>query len=296
MKAYLKHMRIPLIILGVLLALYLIMVLVNRGSGEEYVRGNNSCSGQRVFDYADRLTDREEEKLQKLIEKKQDEIGCDIVLVVLDEPLRAYAESYASQIGYVSEDEYVMVYADNFYDEHAFGYDEAYGDGCIFVDNWDRSDSAYGYAYNWLSTSGRVEQSFAMSDIDDVIEAVNEVVNDDPYEAYKRYVEEVSRIMSGKLIGEAKIPLLTSVVTALIVAVIYLVVHISTNRGKKTTVSTTYVNGGRPFLRHRRDVLVDTRVTRRHIEHSSSGGGGGGGGGHHVSAGGRSHGGGGGRH
>lgn len=295
MRAYLKHMRIPLIILGVLLGLYLIMSLIRSGSAKEYVRGNDSCNGQRVFDYADVLTDREEEKLQELIEKRQDEIGCDIVLVVLDEPLREYAESYAPQIGYVSEEEYVMVYADNFYDEHAFGYDEAYGDGCVFVDNWDRSDSAYGYAYNWLSTSGRVEQSFAMSDIDSVTNKVNEVVNDDPYEAYRRYVEEVTRLMSGKLIGEAKIPFLTIIVVSLIVAAIYLFVHISSNKGKKTTVSTTYVNGGRPSLRHRRDVLVDTRVTRRHIERSSSGGGGGGGG-HHMSAGGHSHGGGGGRH
>ncbi len=296
MRAYLKHMRIPLIILGVLLVIYLVLFGIHSLTAKEYGRGNNSSPGQRVFDYADKLTDREEEKLEELIEKRQDEIGCDIVLVVLDEPLREYAESYAPQIGYVSEDEYVMVYADNFYDEHAFGYDKPHGDGCVFVDNWDRSDSAYGYAYNWLSTSGRVEQTFDMSDIDGIIEDVNEVVNDDPYEAYRRYVEGVARVMSGSLVGDAKIPFLSMVVTSMIVAVIYLFVHLSSNRGKKTTVSTTYVNGGRPFLKHRRDVLVNTHVTRRHIERSSSGGGGGGGGGHHVSAGGHSHGGGGGRH
>lgn len=293
MRAYLKHMRIPLIILGVLLGLYLIMSLIRSGSSKEYVRGNDSCNGQRVFDYADILTDREEEKLQELIEKRQDEIGCDIVLVVLDEPLKDYALAYEDQLGYISEDEYVMVYADNFYDENGFGYDRAHGDGCVYVDNWNRSDSAYGYAYSCFSTSGRVEQSFSMSEIDSVINNVNEIVEDNPYEAYKGYVEEVARMMSGKLIGEAKMPFFTMILAALVVAAIYLFVHISTNRGKKTTVSTTYVNGGRPFLRHRRDVLVDTKVTRRHIERSSSGGGGGGGGGgHRVSAGGFSHGGG----
>ena len=295
MRDYLKHMRVPLIILGVMLAIYLLVFGLHKATASDYERGNNQCPTQRVYDYADKLTDREEEKLEELIVKYQEEIGCDIVLVVLDEPLRAYAESYADRIGYVSEDEYVMVYADNFYDENAFGYNKPYGDGCVFVDNWDRSDSVYGYAYNWLSTSGRVEDSFSSSAINAIIEDVNEVVNDDPYEAYKRYIEGVYHHMSGSLMGGKRIPVLGMIIAAAITAGVYLMLHLKDNKGRKTTVSTTYVNGGRPVLNRRQDILVNTHVNRRHIERSSSGGGGGGGG-HHTSAGGHSHGGGGGHH
>ena len=95
--------------------------------------------------------------------------------------------------------------------------------------------------------------------------------------------------------GGKQIPVLFMVIAAAITAVVYLMIHLNDNKGRKTTVSTTYVNGGRPVLKHRQDILVNTHVTQRHIERSSSGGGGGGGG-HHTSAGGHSHGGGGGHH
>ena len=295
MREYLKHMRIPFIILGVVLVLFLIVHVANQGSdGTSYVRNNDDCPTQRVYDYADKLTDKEEQKLEELIAKRQEQIGCDIVLVVLDEPLKEYAKSYEDIIGYVSEEEYVMVYADNFYDENAFGYDKPWGDGCIFVDNWDRSDSAFGYAYNWLSTSGRVLDKFSNRMIDYVIDDVNEIVNDNPYKAYCRYVNDVYDYMSGNSPEDVKIPFYMPFVIALIVALIYFIVNISANKGRKTTVGTTYVNGGHPNLKRHSDILVNTHVTKRRIE--SSGSGGGGGGGRHISAGGRSHGGGGGHH
>lgn len=292
MKAYLKHMRVPLIILGVLLVIAIIVNVFNRKSSESYVRGNSTCTTQRVFDYADVLTDGEEQKLEELIAKYEDRIGCDIVLVIINEPLKEYAESYSDQIGYVSEDQYVMVYADNFYDENGFGYNKPYGDGCVFVDNWDRTDSAYGYAYAWFSTSGRVEDSYSNNAINNLIDDVTSKVNEDPYEAYKTYVESVYRHMSGK--SGLGISLFIALISAGIVTVCYLCIHLNKNKGQKTTVSTTYVNGGRPVMNRQQDILVNTHVTRRHIERSDSGGSGGGG--HHTSAGGHSHGGGGGHH
>lgn len=296
MMRYLKHMRVPLIIVGILLVLYLAACWISKSESVEYVRNNTACPEQRVYDYADKLTDTEEKKLEELIAKRQEQIGCDIVLVILEEPLEEYAKSYESVIGYVSEEEYVMVYADNFYDENMFGYNKPWGDGCIFVDNWDRTDSIYGYAYNWLSTSGRVEDTFSSRDISNIVDEVNSEVNSDPYKAYCRYVNGVYRRMSGKSISEVKIPFYAIIIVAVIVAAVYVCIHLSENRGKKTTIAATYVNGGRPTLNHQSDILVNTHVTRRHIQRSSSSGGGGGGGGHHTSAGGHSHGGGGGHH
>lgn len=294
MKKYIKSMAFFLIAIAVLLAVYLVMWGMRGAVGDKYVRKNSAAPTQRVYDYAGALTDSEEEKLEKLIAKREAQIGCDIVLVIINEPLREYAKAYEDVLGPLSEEEYVMVYADNFYDEYGFGYNKPYGDGCIFVDNWDRSDSVYGYAYNWLSTSGRVEDRFSTGMISDVIDDVNELVNQDPYRAYKSYVNNIYRYMTGNGVGRFEIPFYAVILISAVVAVVYLVGKLRKNVGTRTTFGNTYVNGGKPKMNVMSDQFVSKNVTKRRIQTSS--GGGGGGGGHHTSAGGHSHGGGGGHH
>ena len=79
-------------------------------------------------------------------------------------------------------------------------------------------------------------------------------------------------------------------------ALIYTLVHIGGNRKSKTTIPTTYVNGGKPQINNQQDLLISKNITQRRIETNTGGGGGGGGGGGHMSGGGFSHGGGGGSH
>ncbi|MDE5819413.1 MAG: TPM domain-containing protein [Lachnospiraceae bacterium] len=296
MKKYIKSMAVFLIIIAVLLAIYLALWGMKYAVGETYVRKNSVAPAQRVYDYADVLTDSEEKDLEKLIAKREGQIGCDIVLVIINEPLAEYARGYEDVLGHLSESEYVMVYADNFYDEKAFGYNAPHGNGCVFVDNWDRSDSIYGYAYNWLSTSGTVEDKFSTRMINRVIDDVNDRVNENPYEAYKSYVNNIYYYMSGNSTERVVIPLYVVAGIAAIAAVIYLIGNLAKNIGTKTTVGNTYVNGGRPKMNVMTDQFVRKSVTKRRIQSSSGGGGGGGGGGHHTSAGGHSHGGGGGHH
>lgn len=296
MKKYIKSMAVFLIIIAVLLVIYLVMWGMKFAVGDEYVRRNSVAPTQRVYDYADVLTDSEERDLEDLIAKRERQIGCDIVLVTLNEPLAEYARGYEDVFGYLSESEYVMVYADNFYDEKAFGYNAPYGNGCVFVDNWDRSDSVYGYAYNWLSTSGTVEDKFSTRMINRVIDDVNDRVNENPYEAYKSYVNNIYYYMSGNNMERVEVPLYAVAGIAAVVAMIYLIGNLAKNIGTKTTVGNTYVNGGRPKMNVMTDQFVRKSVTKRRIQSSSGGGGGGGGGGHHTSAGGHSHGGGGGHH
>lgn len=296
MKKYIKSMAFFLIAIAVLSVICFVIRGMKGAIGDSYVRGNHTAPAQRVYDYADVLTDSEEEKLEKLIAKREAQIGCDIVLVTLNEPLSSYAKAYEDVLGYLSESEYVMVYADNFYDEYAFGYNKPHGDGCVFVDNWDRSDSVYGYAYNWLSTSGRVESRFSKNMINRVIDDVNSRVNDNPYEAYKSYVNNIYSYMSGKGASDRfVIPFYAVVIVSAIVAIIYLIGNLTKNVGTRTTASNTYVNGGKAKMTVMTDQFIRRSTTKRHIQRSS-GGGGGGGGGHHTSAGGHSHGGGGGHH
>ena len=134
--------------------------------------------------------------------------------------------------------------------------------------------------------------------IDDLTDTATDGVNSNPYQAYKNYVNQVYRDMKGGPL-DLQIPVLFILIAAVVVTGIFYLAHGINKKGAKTTLATTYVNGGKPVMNSKQDVLYDKRVVSRKIETSSGGSGGGrssGGGGHHTSSGGHSHGGGGGRH
>ncbi len=295
MKEYLRFFRIPFIITGILAVVTVIAGIAGSGKTEAVLASTNTerTTTERVFDYADKLSEAEEDALRSLIAEVETETKCDIVLVTLNESLVEYAAQYEAQIGPVPTSQCVMVYADNFYDEHKFGYDMPHGAGVLFLDNWYRE--ADGWVYNWLSTSGKAETSYSTSMIDNVINDVNAIVEEDPYAAYVSYVENVRRDMtSGSMSNNSSLDEVLQphyiLIAALVIAVIFLLVNWSSKKGKRTTTDRTYVVGGNPTFRRREDRFLYKNVTKRKIEKSSSSGGG-----HHRSAGGHSHGGGGGR-
>lgn len=274
MKNYFRHFLWLYIILAVLLVPFLIFFV--KGKKEEteiagYTRTNTGClTDERVFDYADKLTAMEEDMLRELIAQTEDEIGCDIVLLTIDEQVSS-----------------MMDYADDFYDYNGFGYNKECGDGAIYVDNWATGDV-------WFSTCGRVEDRYSTAMIDRLIDDVCEDVNDDPYYAYRTYVNRLGEDMSGRGGSFSDAPSAGyAFLIALIVTAFYLIINLIQSKGKRTTTAITYVPGGRPFIRRREDIFLNKHVTKRHIDTS---GGSGGGGGHHISHSGVSHGGGGGHH
>ena len=188
-----------------------------------------------------------------------------------------------------------MVYADDFYDAHAFGYNKPYGDGVIYVDNWHRESN--GNCYTWFSTSGKAERKYSNAMIDHLVDKVCTFTNVSPYYSYRTYVNTFYYDMCGLIPFTYEMPLIILLMLAAFITFIYLWIHLSNNIGKKTTGANTYVNGGNSDVIRQDDILVNEFITRRHIEQSSgSGGGSHGGGGHHTSSGGHSHGGGGGHH
>ena len=69
-----------------------------------YQRTNTECvTDERVFDNAGVLSDKEEEKLRRLIAKREKQTGCDIVLVTLNEPLEEYARAIEPGLGGICE-------------------------------------------------------------------------------------------------------------------------------------------------------------------------------------------------
>ncbi|MBO4338167.1 MAG: TPM domain-containing protein [Lachnospiraceae bacterium] len=241
-------------------------------------RNNNDClTDERVFDEADLLSDAQEQALREQIALAQEQCHCDIVLVTLNQEISGQWEG-------------IRDWADDFYDNNAFGYNKPHGDGAVLVDNW------YSFGdYNgdmWLSTSGKAEDKYSSSDIDDLLDDVCEDVNDDPYKAYSIYVEEFTKHMRSGTPEAMKLPWFLVALISVVIAVLYFFINYYTKPAKDTTTPYTYVTGGKPIEESRRDTFITKTVHKRKIETSSSSGGGG----HHISSGGFSHGGGGHHH
>lgn len=292
MKSYLRYFRVYFIIILVLALIWLGIKLFGR-SETVYVRANTEyTTTERVFDYADKLTDTEEAQLATLIAEREAQTGCDIVLVTLNESLKEYAAGYADRIGNVPASQYVMVYADNFYDEHMFGFNKPHGDGVLLLDNWYREED--GNVYSWLSTCGRAMDRYSSSMIDSLLNEALEDVDTDPYGAYSKYINRFYADMTGEIDVYDSVPAIMLIAIALIVAVIYVVVNLSNNKGKDTTNINTYLAQSGPRVRNHSDVFIRRTVSRRKLpQNDSRSGSGGGGGGGHTSSGGVSHGGGG---
>lgn len=288
MKGYLRYFRVYFIIILILTVVFAALKFTESGR-QPAQRGNTEATEQeRVFDYANKLTAEEEDSLRRLIAKREAQTGCDIVLVTRDESLEEYARGFEEQLGPLRPYQYVMVYADNFYDQHGFGYDKPHGDGVLLLDNWYRESD--GKVYSWLSTCGRAKERFSSEMIDELLDKALEDVESNPYKAYKKYVNLFYYDMTGKM----HIPVFAVILAAAAAAAVYVGINLGRNKGQKTTGVTAYVSGGRPQIRSQSDLFLRKTVTRRHIERNTGGSGGsGGGGGSHVSSGGVSHGGGG---
>lgn len=292
MKEYFHYFKWLYIALGVLL-LILAGISISQWSAAKiayYDRTNTECTTtERVFDYADVLTDRQEEKLRKLIAKREKQTGCDIILITLEESLKDYAREIEPDVSY---DQFVRVYAEQFYEENNFGYDKANGDGVLLIDNWYREDD--GRIYTWLCTTGKVKEAYDAEGIDHLLDNVYLFVEDNPYRAYKTYVNDFYHDMRGMMAGDMYLPGYFSWLVGLLAAIIFVAVNWRSRKGEKTTTATTYVAGGSPTFKVRQDRFIRKSVVTHKIQTNNSSHGGGGGhssGGH--SGGGGSHGGGG---
>ncbi len=283
MKDYFRYFKWVYIIFAVMVFLGIVLHAGHWGIAKvmDYQRTNGECgTKERVFDYADVLSDKEENKLRELIARREKQTGCDIVLVTLNEPLEEYAR--AIEPG-VSSEEYVRVYAEQHWEEQGFGYDKPDGDGVMLVDNWSREDD--GRIHTWLCTTGKARDAYYTEDIDHLLDNVYRYVEDNPYRAYKTYVNDFYHDMLGWRVFHLRVPGFVPGLVGLVVCMIFILCNWNAKEGKKTTTATTYVAGKQPDFGVSEDRFLRKTVTKHKIQTSSGGGGGGGshggGGGHH---------------
>ena len=248
---------------------------------------------QRVFDYADLLTDTEEADLNQACISAEDALETELYILTTND----------------TGGKETVDYADDFGDEHAFGYDEPYGNYmilCIDMDN----------RIVWLSTSGKAETYFTEARIDSLLDDLyGYLTAGDYYNTCLSYLESSEKYLT-------KPPVYNDTTTnpdnyqdtmyvydeektilsywyfrlAIAAAAAGIVVAIMSWQAKTnmTVNERTYSKNGLK-INNRMDNFIRRTTTSRRIESSSSGSSRsrGGGGGHHTSSGGHSHGGGG---
>ncbi len=288
-KQYLHFFRIWFILVGIVAVVTIVAVTAKnmlRTTGE---RRNTQAPAERVYDYADVLTDAEEDRLRELIAEKEAGIGCDLVLVTMRQPVEGSEAREAYGYRYTDWERNMQDIADDFYDNHFYGYNAPYGDGALILDNWYEGQSG-----THLSTSGRIFDRFGNLEIDRAVTKVDQYIESDPYKAYSACIDYITDVMSGKKTEFWSVLSLLTLFAPIVAAGVFIGTHLRSKEGKNTTTATTYIEGGRPVMNLQRDDFVRKHVSQRRIQTSSSSGSGGSGGrgGAHVSSGGHSHGGG----
>lgn len=290
LRQYLHYFRIWFILIGVLAVACIGMVFVR--NVRNLPRTNEEAPKERVFDYADVLTEKEEEDLRRYIAKMESRLQIDIVLVTINQPVEGEEAMEAYDLRSRDWEQNMQDIADDFWDENRFGYNQGFeGDGVLLLHNWYPGQNG-----EHLSTSGSVERAFSSRDIDEVLYAVDEYYATDPYRAYQAYVKEVgNRLDPSTPTQSPSLPFswMTVIVLPIIAALCYGIIGSAQGKARNTVAVNAYVVGGKPDLKDKRDELVRKNVVTRKIESSqSSNRSGGSSGGHHTSRSGASHGGG----
>ena len=286
-KAYFRYFRVWIILAAVALGVYIFLAVTQRKEEPVVVERNNfRAPAERVFDTADVLSDQEEQHLREVIAECERTGTCDIILVTLNQEMGLTDSTWEHNM---------MNYADDFYDNAAYGYDKPHGDGALLLDNWyeDERGSQKG---SWLSTSGKMEYIIGSYEEGKVFDAMDSYISSNPAKAYEAAIRKIAYWGddSRKEGRGPAIPLWCGPAAAFVIALIYGLVCANQEVGKDTTTPMTYVPA-KPRILRQNDLFTRKTVSKTKIETQSSGSRSGGGGsyGHHSSSGGHSHGGGG---
>ena len=223
---------------------------------------------QRVFDYADVLTDSEETYLEDKCKEYSLKDELDYVIVTTDN----------------SEGKSAMEYADDFFANNGFGYNKEMGDGTLFLVTFDTRKY-------WFSTSGN-----AINNIDDnEISCMNEEIekdlrNADYFEAFEKYITLTSKAYNGKLSNNILTKWYFNLLIAVVVGAIVTVILGLQQKSKMTVSSNDYSTNMHANPSGNWDRYIRTTTTRTRKSSDSKGGGGS----SHIGSSGNSHGGGGG--
>ena len=133
LRQYFKYFKIWFIIAGIL-AVITIGAAVVHALTPKPVRGNGQEPTERVYDYADMLTEEEEQSLREYIAECEEKIQADIVIVTISESVEYDLQDpdlpeafHAKEVGSTDWSTAMRDLADNFYDYNNYGYNKVHG-------------------------------------------------------------------------------------------------------------------------------------------------------------------------
>lgn len=242
-------------------------------------------ASEKVYDFANLLTENEEEQLYNQVITYIENTNYDLALVTINENNKYSA----------------MKYADDFFDYNDFGINSS-RDGSLILIDMDTREI-------WVSTSGQAIKMYSDSRIDNIIDAgFFDLKNAQYYDCLSKMIDKMdyyfdlgvpssNRDMEidedGNPYYVKSIPyVMIFIISGVICTIVSLILYFKTSSKIKKQNTVTYIN---PNLSNliKNDQFLTTYTSRIRIESSSSSGGGGSS--HHSSSSGRSHG-GGGRH
>lgn len=243
-------------------------------------------ASEKVYDFADLLTDDEEKKIYRQAVQFIKSTDFDLGIVTVD--------SYDKLCPY---EDCSRVYADDFYDYNDFGMDEEKSGLLFLVDMKNREI--------YISTSGKAIDMYDSNRIDKILEAIySEFSDENYYEGITKFMTiienydtmglpsnkdnkysidssgEIYRVFPWKIIFG-----IPSIITIIVMAIL---IH-KNKIVRKATSSREYLDKDSVNIKVLSDVLTSSYTMSTPIYHSSGSGGG------HSGSSGRSHG-GGGRH
>ena len=290
-KTMKKFLVTMLVILGIGILCFIMYSVKSKANLKHDARSNEDCmTNERVFDYADKLSDSEEETLRSDIEELENLVGMDVVIVTVDQNTDL-SEFGASAVG--GDIEYnTKEIAEKICDTYRFGWEE-WPDGTylngkdastsvVIVANWQPTDR-----YVYLCTSGKARKRISDSKAVSITKYGGKKLREDPFTGFERILKKTNSAMksSGGGINFLSGPICALV--ALVAAIIFFAVNYSKKAGKDTTTASTYSKGNAEIL-DRRDIFIRKEVHSVKIQSdsgssgSSGGGGGHGGGGSHF--------------
>lgn len=251
---------------------------------------------EKIYDFADILTDEEEQQLKTKIDQFIADNNMDMVIVT-----DTFAYSY---------DKKNEEYADDFYDYNDFGMDFDYNSGVLLLRNTNPGDPYY-----HMSTTGNAMLYLNDYRVNKILDDIySDIRNGRYYEGFSKWITYTDNyIKSGypssasnyylddngdlhKIKPKYRLPIGMGLLTGFVVALTIVLVMVAKNKMvKKAHKAGEYLDQNSINITRREDTYLRSHTTSYTISSSSSGGHHGGGHSSHHSSSGFSHG-GGGRH
>lgn len=253
-------------------------------------------ASEKIYDFADILTDEEEQQLKTKIDQFIEDNNMDMVIVT-----DTFAYSYDKQ----NEE-----YADDFYDYNDFGMNFDYNSGVLLLRNTNPSDPYY-----HMSTTGNAQLYLNDSRIDSILDDIySDIKSGNYYEGFSKWINYTDRYIKMGYPSTASNyyldengnmhrvkpkyypPIPIALLMGLAAAGTTIGIMISKNKMvKKARKASEYLNKESINITKREDTYLRSHTTSYTVSSSSGGGHHGGGHSFHSGSSGFSHG-GGGRH